>query len=148
MINIRNAVAARAVVSGTLCLEAKSSTLSSSDSLGSLEITVARDQSDKISLGQNADQASIFDHRKTADLSLGQESCGLDQGSIRAGRDHLGGHHIFDRESVENLPLSVLAIAKRLRERVAKEIALGHDADEGLTVIIDDRANGEPAPGA
>ena len=33
----------------------------------------------------------------------------------------------------------MLAIAKRLGERVAKEIALGDDADEDLTVIVDDR---------
>jgi hypothetical protein len=37
----------------------------------------------------------------------------------------LGGHHVFDGERVEKLPLSVLAIAKHLRERVAEEIALG-----------------------
>jgi hypothetical protein len=52
--------------------------------------------------------------------------------SRRTRSDDFSSHHIFDRESVQDFPLSVLTIAKRLREHVAKEIALGHDSDDIL----------------
>ncbi len=89
-----------------------------------MSIAAARYDGDEVSLGQDADQAPIFDHRKTADLPLGQKSCGVDQRGIRAGGDYIAGHHVFDGETVQELALSVLAIAKRLRERIAEEIAL------------------------
>src|SRR5208337_2280682 len=108
-------------------------------------IPAARDEGDKVSLRDDADQAPIVDHRKASDLPLGQKSCGLDQRSIRAGGDYIAGHHVFDRESVQDLALSVLAISKRLRERIAKEIALAHDADEDVTVIIDNRQMANPS---
>ena len=73
---------------------------------------------------------------------------GLDQRGIWLDGDDLGGHHVFDGERVEQLPLGVLAIAKRLRERVAKEIALGHDTDEESDRHHREPANGEPALGA
>src|SRR5208283_2017426 len=110
-----------------------------------MSIAAARDNGNEVSLGQDADQAPIFDNRKAADLPLAQKACGLDQRSIRAGGDYIAGHHVFDRETVQELALSVLAIAKRLRERVAKELALAHDADEGLTVIIDNGQMSNPS---
>src|SRR5580698_6191058 len=95
----------------------------------------ASDQCDEITLGQDADQPSVVNNWQAADLPFRQNARGIDQRGIRPDGDDLGGHHVFDRECVENLALSGLAVAKRMCESVAKEIALGHDADETLLVI-------------
>ena len=40
--------------------------------------------------------------------------------------------------------MSVLAIAERIRERVAKEIALADDPDQGLPIVIENRQMANP----
>src|ERR1019366_3096880 len=39
-------------------------------------VATARDEGDEVSLGQDADQAPIFDNRKAANLALVQHACG------------------------------------------------------------------------
>ena len=65
----------------------------------------------KVSLGQDADQASVLDDRKTINLALSQKPRSLDQRGIRFDDNDLGSHYVLDRQRVEKLPLGVLAIA-------------------------------------
>src|SRR5271156_2190453 len=97
--------------------------------------TSARDQGDEVSLGKDADQAATIDNRKASDFTVCQKSRRFDEGGVQAGGDYIAGHHLFDRQTVQDFPLGVPPIAKCLCECVAKEIALAHDADDELTVI-------------
>src|SRR5260370_37001523 len=52
---------------------------------------------------------------------------------------------VWGRRSRNQFNQFIPAIAERLSKRIAKEIALGHDADQKLAVIIENRQMANPA---
>ena len=88
---------------------------------------LARKNSNEICLGQNTHELFAFDNREATYLPLQQNARSLNQRRVGTGRDHVAVHHLFDQQAIEHLPLRMLTVTERVRQRTAKEVSLAQD---------------------
>ena len=144
---IAEGVAERARSTARLGYERTTVKIKVEESLPEISGASAREHSDEICLGQNTHELFALDDREAAYLALQQDARGLNQRRVGLGRDHLAAHHLFDQQIVEHLPLRTLAVAKRARQRTAKEISLAQDSGQP-PVIFEYRKVADPSEAA
>src|SRR5208337_4383429 len=104
-----------------------------------------RREAHEVTLGQDPDELSVFDDRKTTEFAVGHEAGCLGERRVGSRGDEFGRHHLFHEQHVEQLLLRARAVAESARERPAEDVAQAHEShDLRVIVVVHDREMTNP----